>query len=124
MSYKLFKKILIMITIYHNPRCSKSRTCNNYLSHLDEEVRVVNYFNEPFTVNSLKKVIQMLGIAPIDLVRKNEQIWRIQFKGKELTDNEVIKAMVTHPKLIERPIVVNNGKAVIARPLENVDKVL
>ena len=113
-----------MITIYHNPRCSKSRTCNTYLSHLDKEIRVVNYFNEPFTVNSLKKVIQMLGIAPIDLVRKNEQIWKAQFKGNELTDNEIIKAMVTHPKLIERPIVVNNGKAVIARPLENVQSIL
>lgn len=66
----------------------------------------------------------MLKISPIDLVRKNEQIWKMQFKGKELTDEEVIKAMVTHPKLIERPIVVNNGKAVIARPLENVDKIL
>lgn len=84
----------------------------------------MNYFNEPFTVKSLKKVILMLKISPIDLVRKNEQIWKMQFKGKELTDEEVIKAMVTHPKLIERPIVVNNGKAVIARPLENVDKIL
>jgi arsenate reductase len=91
---------------------------------LDEEVKVVNYFNEPFTVNSLKKVLKMLGIAPVDLVRKNEQIWKEQFKGKDLSDIEVIKAMVTHPKLIERPIVVNNGKAVIARPLENVQQIL
>ncbi len=113
-----------MITIYHNPRCSKSRSCNTYLSHLDEEVKVVNYFNDPFTVNSLKKVIRMLGIAPIDLVRKNEQIWKQQFKGRSLSDLEIIKAMVTHPKLIERPIVVNKGKAVIARPIENVEKIL
>ena len=113
-----------MITIYHNPRCSKSRTCNTYLSHLDEEVRVVNYFNEPFTVNSLKKVIRMLGITPIELVRKNEKIWKDQFKGNELPDEEIIKVMVTHPKLIERPIVVNKGKAVIARPLEIVQSIL
>jgi len=113
-----------MITIYHNPRCSKSRSCNSFLSHLDEEVKIVNYFNEPFTVSSLKKVIRMLGFSPVDLVRKNELIWKEQFKGKELSDEEVIKAMVTHPKLIERPIVVNKGKAVIARPLENVEKIL
>jgi arsenate reductase len=91
---------------------------------MDKEVKVVNYFNEPFTVKSLKKVIRMLDMAPIDLVRKNEQIWKMHFKGKELSDEEVIKAMVTHPKLIERPIVVNNGKAVIARPMENVDRIL
>jgi arsenate reductase len=91
---------------------------------LGEEIRVINYFNEPFTVNSLKKVIRMLGIDPGDLVRKNEQIWKEQFRGKELSNEEIIKAMVTHPKLIERPIVVNNGKAVIARPLDNVENIL
>jgi len=113
-----------MITIYHNPRCSKSRACNIMLDNLDEEVQVINYLNEPFTYDSLKNVIDMLKIEPIDLVRKNELIWKDHFKGKKMTYKDVIKAMVTHPKLIERPIVVNNGKAVIARPLVNVEKIL
>ena len=94
------------------------------LDNLGEEVKVVNYMNDPFTYQTLKKVIEMLDIEPIDLVRKNEQVWKDHFKGKKMTDGEIIKAMIENPKLIERPIVVKNGEAVIARPLENVDKVL
>ncbi len=114
-----------MITLYHNPRCSKSRACNVMLESLeDKEVKVINYMNEPFTYDTLRDLLNLLKIDPIELVRKNELIWKENFRGKELTDEDVIKAMVTHPKLIERPIVVNSGKAVIARPLENVESIL
>ncbi|WP_425075519.1 arsenate reductase (glutaredoxin) [Psychroserpens sp. S379A] len=109
-----------MITIYHNPRCSKSRQGLEILENSGKEFEVIKYLDEPISEEQLKKLIGMLGIQPIDLVRKNEAIWKSDFKGKELSDNEIISAMVKHPKLIERPIVVNNGNAVIGRPAENI----
>jgi len=113
-----------MLTIYHNPRCSKSRGCNTMLLDLGKEVKVINYMKELFTEDSLKSVIYLLKIKPIELVRKNEQEWKDNYKGKELSDSEVIKAMVKYPKLIQRPIVVNGDKAVIGRPLELVNEIL
>lgn len=109
-----------MITIYHNPRCSKSRQGLEILENSGKEFEVVKYLDEPISEEQLKEIISLLGIQPIDLVRKNEAIWKSDFKGKELSDNEIISAMVKHPKLIERPIVVNNGNAVIGRPAENI----
>ena len=89
-----------------------------------KEVKVINYMKELFTEESLKAVIDLLKIKPIELVRTNEQEWKDNFKGKELSDSEVIKAMVDYPKLIQRPIVVNGNKAVIGRPLEMVETIL
>jgi len=113
-----------MITIYHNPRCSKSRECNLFLETSRKDVQVINYMNTPFTYDTLKNVISLLKINPIELVRKKEQIWKDNYKGKELSDDEIISAMVENPKLIQRPIVVNGNKAVIARPLEIMNKIL
>ena len=78
----------------------------------------------PFTIEKLTEVIGLLGLEPIKLVRTNEQIWKDTYKGKDLSDVDVIKAMVENPKLIQRPIVVNGSKAVVARPLELVDTIL
>ena len=113
-----------MITIYHNPRCSKSRACNLFLETSGKEVQVINYMKTPFTFDTLKNVIDVLNIKPEALVRKNEQVWKENYRGKELSDDEIIKAMVENPKLIQRPIVVNGNKAVIARPLEKMDEIL
>ena len=113
-----------MITIYHNPRCSKSRGCNVMLEDLGKDVKVINYTKELFTEITLKEVVDLLKIKPIELVRKNEQEWKDNYKGKELSDSEVIKAMVKYPKLIQRPIVVNGNKAAIGRPLEAVQAIL
>ena len=113
-----------MITIYHNPRCSKSRACNLMLEDFGKEVKIINYTKDLFTESSLKEIIRLLNIKPIELVRKNEPEWKELYKGKELTDADVIKAMVKHPKLIERPIVVNGDKAAIGRPLEAVHAIL
>jgi len=113
-----------MLTIYHNPRCSKSRGCNAMLEELHKEVKVINYMKELFTETTLKEIITLLKIKPIELVRKNEQEWKTHYKGKKLSDNEIIKAMVKYPKLIERPIVVNGNKAAIGRPLEAVQAIL
>ncbi len=105
-----------MLKIYHNPRCGKSREGLEILEKSGKEYEVVLYMDQPPSVEELRDLIQKLGISPIDLVRKNERIWKEQFKGKRLSDASILKAMVEHPKLIERPIVVQGGKALIGRP--------
>jgi len=94
------------------------------LQDLNKEVEIINYINNPLTVSELKNIINLLGIMPIELVRVKESIWKENFKDKNLTDDEIIEAMVANPKLIERPIVVNGGKAVIARPIEKIDEII
>jgi arsenate reductase len=113
-----------MITIYHNPRCSKSRECETFLNTTGSEIEVINYIKNPFTKEQLKKIISLLGIPPIDLVRQNEAVWKEHYKGKKLTNATIINTMVKHPSLIQRPIVVNGSMAVIARPLDLVDSIL
>lgn len=107
-----------MITIYHNPRCSKSREGLALLEGSGKKIEVVKYLEDLINEDELKAIISKLEIKPIDLIRKNEAIWKSDYKGKELTDQQIIKAMIEHPKLIERPIIVNNDKAVIGRPKE------
>jgi len=113
-----------MLTIYHNPRCSKSREGLALLELQDKPFTVIKYLNEPLTKPELTDIITKLGITPIELVRQKEKIWIDNYKGRTLTDNEIINALATHPTLIERPIVVNGDKAVIARPAERVKEIL
>jgi len=107
-----------MIKIYHNNRCSKSRCAIALLEEKGKEYEVVKYLEDVPTEAELKNIIKLLGISPIDLVRKNEAIWKENYKGKELSNDEIIAAMLQNPKLIERPIVINGNKAVIGRPTE------
>lgn len=112
-----------MITIYHNPRCSKSRECTLFFETSGRDVAIVNYMKTPFTITSLSELITLLDVNPIELVRTNEKIWKESYKGKKLSDAAIIKAMVSEPKLIQRPIVVHGKKAVIARPLDRVNEI-
>ena len=107
-----------MIKIYHNNRCSKSRCGLDILQQSGKPFEVIKYLDDLLSKNELENIINLLKMKPIDLVRKNEAIWKTNFKGKELTDEDIIEAMVDNPKLIERPIVINNKKAVIGRPPE------
>lgn len=113
-----------MIKIYHNARCSKSRESLCFLQDLNKDFEVINYLENPLNFKELKDLIKLLNIKPIDLVRTKEAIWKEQFKDCDLTDDAIIEAMIQNPKLIERPIVVNNNKAVIARPTELINSVL
>ncbi|MBT8259694.1 MAG: arsenate reductase (glutaredoxin) [Bacteroidia bacterium] len=105
-----------MIQIYHNPRCSKSRQTLEILEDKIKDIEIIKYLDSPPTVKNLKYIISLLGISPNELIRKNEAIWKEQYKGKKLSDKDIIHAMVKYPKLIERPIVINGNKAVIGRP--------
>ncbi|MCL4153584.1 UNVERIFIED_CONTAM: hypothetical protein GTU68_038464 [Idotea baltica] len=107
-----------MITIYHNNRCSKSRCALEILKNSGKEFKIINYIETVPNKNELKTLLNLLGLQPIDLIRKNEAIWKENYKDKTLTSSQVIDAMIKYPKLIERPIVVNEDKAVIGRPPE------
>lgn len=113
-----------MTTVYHNPRCSKSRCSLEYLQNKGVEFNVVKYLETPFDVDSLTELICFLGIKPEDLVRKNETLYKSEYKGKTISDSEWISILADNPVLIERPIVVHNNKAVIARPVERIDEIL
>ncbi|MFH4965285.1 arsenate reductase (glutaredoxin) [Gaetbulibacter sp. M235] len=113
-----------MIKIYHNNRCSKSRIGLKLLEDFGKEFEVVNYLENTPDEKELKEIISKLGIKPIELIRKNESVWKENFKDKTLTDSDIISLMVQNPKLIERPIVINGDKAVIGRPSEKIIDIL
>ena len=113
-----------MIKLYHNPRCRKSREALELLRDKNLEVNVVEYLKEPLSKEELANVIQLLGIHPADLIRKNEAEYKEHYKGKDLSSDQWIDAMVQFPKLMERPIVINGNKAIVGRPSENVLEVL
>ncbi|GGI57552.1 arsenate reductase (glutaredoxin) [Winogradskyella haliclonae] len=113
-----------MIQILHNPRCTKSRQGLALLEDEGQTFEIIKYLDNHLTVAQLTEIISKLGITPLELVRKNEAIWKSDFKGKELSDSEIIEIMVNHPKLIERPIVINKNKAVIGRPTEAIKTIL
>jgi len=109
-----------MIKIYHNPKCRKSREGLEILENSGKKFEVIKYLEDIPTKEELKDVITCLDIKPINLIRKSEAIWKDKFKSKSLSDEELIEAMITYPKLIERPIVVKDSRAVIGRPVSNI----
>jgi arsenate reductase len=105
--------------IYHNPRCSKSRQTLELLNENDLDVEIIEYLKTPPNKKELTEIISMLGIRPRDLLRKGEKEYKeAGLNNMELSDTQIIEAMLAHPKLIERPIVVKNGQARIGRPPE------
>ena len=113
-----------MIKIYHNPKCSKSREGLCLLNDLNKDVEIINYMTTAISYSELEEIIKLLDIKPIELVRTKESVWKDLYKDKNLSDKEIIEAMVAHPKLIERPIVINGNKAVIGRPTEKIEKII
>ncbi|MEQ8217721.1 MAG: arsenate reductase (glutaredoxin) [Arenibacter sp.] len=113
-----------MIKIYHNPRCGKSREGLAILENSGNDFEIVKYLENVPTKKELEAIVKILGITPMELVRTNEAIWKEKFKGKSLTDDEVIAAMIAFPKLIERPIVIKDNKGVVGRPPEKIKVLL
>jgi arsenate reductase len=106
--------------IYHNPRCSKSRQTLQLIKDAGVEPEIIDYLKDVPSESEMKELIVMLGIKPYDLLRRGEADFKENFKRKVLSDDEWIAAMVKFPKLIERPIVVKQKKAILGRPPENV----
>ena len=113
-----------MIQIYHNPKCSKSRCALELLKESNKAYQVVDYLKEGISKEQIKELLTKLQLSPIELVRTKENVWKEYFKGKTLTDEQIIEAMVQYPQLIERPIVVVGDKAVIGRPTEKINDII
>ena len=107
--------------IYHNPRCRKSREALKYLQDKRYDFEIRDYIKNFLSIEEIEELINSLNIKPLELVRKNEAIWKENFKNKDLDNNQIISALSKYPKLIERPIVTKGKSSIIARP---VDKLL
>lgn len=107
-----------MIQVFHNPRCSKSRECLAFLGEAGKDYEIVHYLTDTPTYEDLKALVKKLGIKPIELVRQKEELWMAKYQHRKLMPSQILKVLAKNPILIERPIVVNGDKAVIARPLE------
>ena len=113
------------VTLYHNPRCSKSRQTLQLLQERGIEPQVIEYLKTPPDADTLLAILAQLGIGPRDLLRRKEAEYKaLGLDNPELSDAELIQAMVEHPRLIERPIVLTDKGAAIGRPPENVLEVL
>lgn len=112
------------LTIYHNPRCSKSREALTILQERNCSLNIVEYLKTPLNASQIKTLLKQLQLKPIDIIRTKEKCFNELGLSKTSSDAELIKAMVKNPILIERPIVSNGEKSVIGRPPENVLKLL
>ncbi len=113
------------VTIYHNPRCSKSRQTLQILEEQGLTPEIVLYLENTPNTQTLSAIITKLGITPRELLRKGEEAYKVNnLKDTSLTDAQLVDAMITHPKLIERPIVLANNQARIGRPPESVLEIL
>jgi len=111
-----------MYTIYHNPRCKKSRAGLHYATEKKMEFQVREYLKEPLSEAELTTLVMKLHVKPKELIRTQEEVYRKELKGLNLNDEEWIKVMVENPKLIHRPIVEGKYKAVVGDPPENIDQ--
>ncbi len=112
-----------MITIYHNNRCGKSRSALCILEESRQKFQIIEYLKVIPTMEELKSILKKLKLKPHDIIRTKEAVYIEKYKGKILSDDEWIQAMQEHPILIERPIVINGNKAVVARPSEKVNEI-
>ena len=111
--------------IYHNPRCSKSRQTLQLLNDKGVETEIIEYLQTPPDVETLEKILQGLNMEPRELMRKGQDEYKaLKLDNEALSRDELIKAMIENPILIERPIVITDKGIAIGRPIENVEKIL
>lgn len=113
-----------MVKIYHNPKCRKSRAGLDYLKLKGSDPEVVDYIKNPLSEKDLAKLLSKLGIKPHDIVRTQEELYKKEFKGTNLSDTEWIKVLAQNPRLIRRPIVETETKAIIGDPVEKIKAIL
>lgn len=112
------------ITIWHNPRCSKSRNALNLLEEKNIEAKVVKYLDKTPSKDELKDILNKLNMTAQELMRKGETIYKELALENETNEDKLLEAMINNPKLIERPVIIKGDKAVIARPIENLEELL
>jgi arsenate reductase len=114
----------MMMKIYHNPRCRKSREVLSILKDHGINPEIIEYLKTPPTVGELKNMLDKMNMKPGQILRTGEKVFKENFKGKDLTEEEWLKVLVENPILIERPIVVYGEKVVLGRPPEKVKEIL
>ena len=110
-----------MIQLYHNPRCGKSRNCLIYIEKSRQDYEIIKYLEHNITFEEMVSLLKKLNMKPIQLVRSKEKIWIENFKSKLLSDDQIIQAMINHPILIERPIMIKGDKAIIGREIDKIE---
>lgn len=113
-----------MITIYHNTRCRKSREGLDILQASGKEFEIREYLKDPLSEAEIKQLLKKLGMAPMELIRTEEKLWKEQFRNRDLSDAELIQVMQQNPRLIQRPIVETHEKAVVGRPATNISDLI
>jgi len=115
---------MTLVTIYHNPRCSKSRQTLALLEERDLELRIVTYLESPPSKDELTNIVKMLGVAAAEIVRTGEDEYKDSQLTADSSENDILEAIANTPKLMQRPIVICRNKARIGRPPESVLKIL
>ncbi len=113
---------MTQLTIYHNPKCSKSREVCTLIDTMGMDIEIVEYLKSPLNEKKIKELLKKLGMKAEEIVRKGEPLYKEKYKDKKLTETEWIKVLVKNPVLIERPIIVKGNKAVIGRPASTIEK--
>lgn len=113
-----------MITILHNNRCGKSRNALQFLESKGLEFEVRNYLENPLSEVEIEDLLEKLDVSVHEIIRKNEDLWKEKFSEKSYSDSGLISILANYPKLLQRPIVIKNSKAIIARDLEKIEKFL
>lgn len=113
-----------MLQIYHNPKCRKSRAGLDYLKTKGLDLEIIEYLKTGLTKEMLQQILQRLNVKPVELVRTQEDYFKQQLKGKNFSDEEWIQIIIENPKLLKRPIIIHDFKAVWADPAEKADKIL
>lgn len=113
-----------MYKIYHNPRCKKSRAGLQYLKDKGLDFEIVEYLKNPLSIVDLSRLFAKLDRKPSEMIRKQEAIYKSNFKSKDFTEDEWIRIIAEYPKLLNRPIIEKDNKAVWGDPVENIDAIL
>jgi arsenate reductase (glutaredoxin) len=113
-----------MLTIYHNPRCSKSRAGLNYLIENNIKHQVIEYLNHPLTAEQIEELSKITGLKGLEMVRTQEEYYKKELKGKQFTEKEWFQIIANNPKLLQRPIVTKGNKGIFAQPPQNIDSLL
>ena len=108
-----------MIKIYHNPRCKKSREALDFLEKKGHKVQIIRYLEDKITVNDLSTLLKKINLSAMEIVRKNESVWKKKYSKMKLNEEELTEILSENPKLIERPIVEFKNSGVLARPLDH-----
>jgi arsenate reductase (glutaredoxin) len=113
-----------MLKVYHNPHCKKSRAGLAYLKSRIKEFELIEYLKTGLTEKELNEILLKSNLKPIDLVRRDEEIFKKELKGKSFTDEEWVKIICENPKLLKRPLVIGKYKAVVGDPVERIELVI